>query len=131
MARPLTPTVVFFAAALALAGCTDPTLEPPRDLAAPATDLTTDPDRGDVARPSCAEPLGGPALSDTSTEAKPGFDELLATLDLSQLPPRLDLTPASDLNRATVGYLLGRATPRLGTRWTAMPRSPWDRSARW
>jgi len=77
-------------------------------------DFAAPPDLAAVARPLCDDALGGPALPPTSTEAKPGFDaELLAT-DLSQLPERLAVTSSSDLNRALVGYLLGKSYAEIG-----------------
>lgn len=107
----------------ALVGCAQPQQDPHSDaspdlLMAPAlSDLSTPPPAPDlaVARPSCDQLLGGPALPPTSTEAQPGFDEALAALDLSQLPPQLDLSTASDLTRATIGYLLGKTYTELGT----------------
>lgn len=108
--------------AAALVGCTQTNQEqvpdrnpdlhadpPTSDLsAAPSPDLA-------VALPGCELLLGGPALPATSTEAQPGFDEQLAALDLSQLPAQLDLSTATDLTRATIGYLLGKTYAELGT----------------
>src|SRR5262245_3569638 len=96
------------------AGCLPTPQNEPPDLALPAADLARTIDLGDVARPSCAELLGGPELPSTSTEARPDFDAELAALDLQALPPRIDLTTTSDFTRATIAYLLGKRFEALG-----------------
>ena len=116
MLRPITATALTLAGVFGLAACSDTNPVSPRDLAAPAPDLAPAIpfDLGDVARPSCDQPLAGPELPAGSTESKPGFDELLAMTDVSQLPPRLDLGSSSDLTRSTIGYLLGQTYAQLG-----------------
>lgn len=98
-----------------LAACLEtPQIELP-DVFLPPPDFATAPDLADVARPSCEQLLGGPELPPTSTEARADFAAELAALDLRGLPPQLDLTPSSDLTRATIGYLLGKSYFELGT----------------
>lgn len=107
----MTATAWLLSAAWGLSACTEPAGDP----LSSAADLARTTDAvPSVARPSCDQPLGGPALPATSTEAQPGFDEQLATLDLSQLPSYLALGTASDLNRAIIAYLLGKTYVQLG-----------------
>lgn len=113
MSHALTVPAVL-AAAISLAGCCATAVDPTLDLTPPTRDLATALELTDIGRPTCDQLLGGPELPPTSTEAQPGFDEALAALDLSQLPPRLSLTALPDLTRAIVGYLLGQTYAELG-----------------
>ena len=111
-------SAVWLCAALS-AACVDTNLADPV-LTDPLPDLAARADLA-VALPDAAEPapfeppvacgamLPGPPLKSDVTEAKPGYAEELAALDVSMVPDPLDYSADTKLAITVINYMLGRS----------------------
>jgi hypothetical protein len=55
---------------------------------------------------SCDDPVGGIPLSDGLVEAERSYDERVAAIDITQLPPRIDISAVDGIMRAVLAYTL-------------------------
>lgn len=112
--------------------CSDPSADDPV-LEDPAPDLAAPPDLGmappDLAGPveylppvACGAMLPGPPIKPDVTEARPGYAEELAALDLSMVPDPLDYSADTKLAIAVINYMLGRSEGTTISREDAMKR---------
>lgn len=89
--------------------------EPALDLASPPPPDLAAPPLPDLAPPpppqppvACGSVLPGPPIKPDVTEAKPGYPEELAALDLSTVPDPFDYSAESKLGVTVINYMLGR-----------------------
>jgi hypothetical protein len=91
-----------------------PAVEPPApDRALPADLGASAPDAATPADPlppvACGAVLPGPPLKPDATEAKPGYAEELAAIDVSAVPDPLDYGADTKLAITVINYMLGRS----------------------
>jgi hypothetical protein len=131
---PVAGLCAALSAACSVTNLDDPPVldDPAPDLAAPADLGSAAPDASGPVEPlppvACGAVLPGPPLKPDVTEAKPGYAEELAALDLSKVPDPLDYSADTQLAITVINYMLGRSSGTSISHKEAMERGGMGRA---